>query len=579
MESLSLESLHIPHLYEIVVFLLASVVIVPTLRKLRASPVLGFLFTGVLIGPYGLGVIKDVDSVAALSELGIIFLLFTIGLELSVGRLRALATLVFGMGALQVVITSLAVGTLLRFAGYSLEATVIVGMSVAMSSTAIVVQLLVERRELSNRLGRLAFAVLLFQDLAVVPLLVLIGIMGRGDSNVFLALGQGLLRGALAVGAIVAAGRWLLRPIFRAIAATRSPDLFMATTLLSILLIASATGLAGLSMALGAFLAGVMLSETAYRHQIEVDMEPFRGLLLGLFFIAVGMQMDTTSMLSRPLALLAAVAGLVLIKALVIVGLGRAFGQPLAVAVRSSLLLGPSGEFAFVAIGLAMAAQVVPPDLGQFTMLVVSLSMALTPILNALGVHIEERMTAHAATGQDLNAFAEGLDRHVIVAGFDRVGQMVAKLLAEQDIPYVVVDNNPKRVARLFERGVSIWYGDATRVDVLRKVGADRAALALVTFAEPTASGRAMSSMRHEWPDLPIFARARDTRHARELEGLGASMTVAESLEASLQLSAHTLSVMGVGRDELDQLLDAIRMEHYAGSLQLAEDLLPASDA
>lgn len=574
MDSLSLEPLHIPHLYEIVVFLLASVVIVPTLRKLRASPVLGFLFTGLLIGPYGLGVIEDVESVAALAELGVIFLLFTIGLELSIGRLKALSSLVFGMGLLQVVCTSLVIGGLLRLAGYAVEAAVIVAMSVAMSSTAIVVQLLVERRELSNRLGRLTFAVLLFQDLAVVPLLVLIGIFGRGDSNVLLALGQGLLRGALAVGVIVAAGRWLLRPVFRVIAATRSPDLFMATTLLSILLIASATGLAGLSMALGAFLAGLMLSETAYRHQIEVDIEPFRGLLLGLFFISVGMQMDTAAMLSRPFSLVGAVAALVAIKALLVVGLGRIFGQPFVVAARAGLLLGPIGEFAFVAIGLAMTAQVVPRDLGQFTMLVVSLSMALTPVLNALGLQLERRMTTQDAGREDLDAFAEGLDRHVIVAGFDRVGQMVAKLLADQQIPYVVVDNNPKRVAQLFDRGVSTWYGDASRVDVLRKVGADRAALALVTFAEPTASAKAVGCLREEWPDLPVFARARDTKHAQQLESMGASMIVAESLEASLQLSAHALSAMGVRREELEQVLDAIRLEHYAGALELAEDVL-----
>lgn len=578
MDALSLEPLHIPHLYEIVVFLLASVVIVPTLRKLKASPVLGFLFTGVLIGPNGLAVIEDVQSVAALAELGVIFLLFTIGLELSLGRLKALASLVFGMGALQVVCTSLVIGGLLRMAGYTTEAAVIVAMSVAMSSTAIVVQLLVERRELSNRLGKLTFAVLLFQDLAVVPLLVLIGIFGRGDSNVVLALGQGLLRGALAVGVIVAAGRWLLRPVFRMIAATRSPDLFMATTLLSILLIASATGMAGLSMALGAFLAGLMLSETAYRHQIEVDMEPFRGLLLGLFFISVGMQMDTSAMLSRPLALVGAVAAVVAIKALVVVGLGKIFGQPLVVATRAGLLLGPIGEFAFVAVGLAMAAHVVPSDLGQLTMLVVSVSMALTPVLNAVGLRLERRMTTHSAGRHDLDAFAEGLDRHVIVAGFDRVGQMVAKLLAEQQIPYVVVDNNPKRVAQLFERGVSIWYGDASRVDVLRKVGAERAALALVTFAEPTASAKAVGCLREAWPDLPVFARARDTKHAQQLEGMGASMTVAESLEASLQLSAHALSAMGVRREALEQVLDAIRLEHYAGALQLAEDMLQARD-
>lgn len=574
MDSLSLESLHIPHLYEIVVFLLASVVIVPTLRKLKASPVLGFLFTGVAIGPHGLGVIQDVDSVAALAELGVIFLLFTIGLELSVTRLRALASLVFGLGALQVTLTSIVVAALLRLAGYATETAVVVGMSAAMSSTAIVVQLLVERQELSNRLGRLTFAILLFQDLAVVPLLVLIGIFGRGDSNVVLALGQGLLRGALAVGVIVAVGRWVLRPVFRAIAATRSPELFMATTLLSVLLIASATGLAGLSMALGAFLAGLLLSETAYRHQIEVDIEPFRGLLLGLFFIAVGLQMDTAAMLSDPLVLLASVVLLVTLKALVVTGLGVAFGHPLAVSLRGGLLLGPVGEFAFVALGLAMAAQVVPRDVGQFSMLAVSVSMALTPVLNALGIRVERALTTRAAAGHDLDAFAEGLDRHVIVAGFDRVGQMAAKLLADQQIPYVVVDNNPKRVAQLFDRGVSIWYGDASRVDVLRKVGADRAALALVTFSESTASAKAMSCLRDEWPDLPVFARARDTRHAQELEGMGASMIVAESLEASLQLSAHALSAMGIQRDAVDHLVDTVRLEHYAGVLELAEDTL-----
>lgn len=568
-------SLHIPHLYEIVVFLLAAVVVVPVFQRLHASPVLGFLFAGVLIGPFGLRIIRDVAGVTALAELGVIFLLFTIGLELSLDRLKAMKRLVFGLGTLQVVVTGAAVAIATIAFGTSVQAAVIIGLSAALSSTAIVVQILMERGEFATAYGRASFAVLLFQDLAVVPILVLITIFGDREQSVAMSLALAALKAAAAVGVIVVAGRVVLRPLYRIVAGTRSPEILMSTTLLSILVIASITGIAGLSMALGAFLAGLLLADTAYRHQIELDIQPFKGLLLGLFFIGVGMQIDTGAILARPLAILGAVVGLIAIKAGVLGLLALAFGVPRGPAVRLAMILGGGGEFAFVAAGLAVASRVVSAEAGQLLLIVVGLSMAATPLLSALAVPVERYLDRKRALEEqgELDASAHAA-HHVVIIGFGWVGQLVARILAGCGISYVALDTNAKRVSALHRKGVPIWFGDGTRSDVLQKAGIDTAALALITFIDPRLSAKVCETLRHHWKTLPVFARARDTNHARDLEAMGATMIVPETLEASLQLSAHALAVIGVARGAVEQSLDSVRLSHYAGTLQLEEDTL-----
>ena len=569
------KSLHIPHLYEIVVFLMAAVVIVPLFQRMRASPVLGFLSAGVIIGPFGLRIIPDIEGVTALAELGVIFLLFTIGLELSLDRLKAMKRLVFGLGTLQVVVTGAVVGLAVVALGTPPQAAAIIGLSAALSSTAIVVQILMERGEFATQYGRASFAVLLFQDLAVVPILVLITIFGDREQSVAVTLALAVAKAVGAVGVIVLAGRFLLRPLYRIVAATRSPEILMATTLLAILVIASITGVAGLSMALGAFLAGLLLADTAYRHQIELDIQPFKGLLLGLFFIGVGMQIDTGAIVARPLAILGAVVGLTLIKSGVLGGLALAFGLPRGAAIRLAMVLGGGGEFAFVAAGLAVASQVVSAEAGQLLLIVVGLSMALTPLLSALAVPLEQYLDKRTALAEqrELDATAHAAN-HVVIIGFGWVGQLVARLLTECGISYVALDTNAKRVSTLHRKGVPIWFGDGTRSDVLHKAGIDTAALALITFIDPRLSAKVCETLRTHWKTLPVFARARDTNHARELEALGATMIVPETLEASLQLSAHALAVIGVARSSVEHSVDSVRLAYYAGSLQLAEDTL-----
>ncbi len=571
------ESLHIPHLYEIVVFLMAAVVIVPLFQRMHASPVLGFLFAGVLIGPHGLTIIRDVEGVSALAELGVIFLLFTIGLELSLDRLRAMKRLVFGLGTLQVVSTAVVVGVVLIAFGLPVPAAVILGLSAALSSTAVIVQILMERGEFATPYGRASFAVLLFQDLAVVPILVLITVFGGHGQSVAMNLAMVAAKAIGAVGLIVMAGRWMLRPMYRIVAATRSPEILMATTLLAILVIASITGIAGLSMALGAFLAGLLLADTPYRHQVELDIQPFKGLLLGLFFISVGMQIDAGAVLARPFVVAGAVLGLIVIKAGVLGGLARAFGLPRGAAIRLAMILAGGGEFAFVAGGIAVAAHVVAPEAAQLLLIVVSLSMAITPLLSALAVPIERYLDQRSAVSEqrEFDAAAHAAN-HVVIIGFGWVGQLVAHTLAECNIPYVALDTNANRVSTLHRKGIPIWFGDGTRSDVLRKAGIDTAALALITFIDPRLSAKVCETIRAHWKTLPVFARARDTNHARELEGLGATMIVPEALEASLQLSAHALAVIGTPRSAVEVSLDTVRLAHYAGTLHLAEDTLAA---
>ena len=570
-------SLHIPHLYEVVVFLMAAVVIVPLFQRMHASPVLGFLFAGVLIGPHGLRIIRDVEGVSALAELGVIFLLFTIGLELSLDRLKAMKRLVFGLGTLQVVATGAVICAVLLAFGFPLPAAAIIGSSAALSSTAVIIQLLMERGEFATRHGRTTFAVLLFQDLAVVPILVLITILGHREQSVAMSLAMAAAKTIGAVGLIVVAGRWILRPMYRVVAATRSPEILMATTLLAILVIASITGVAGLSMALGAFLAGLLLADTPYRHQIELDIQPFKGLLLGLFFISVGMQIDTGAMLARPFVIVAAVLGLIVIKAGVLGGLARAFGLPRGAAIRLAMTMAGGGEFAFVAGGIAVASHVVAPDAGQLLLIVASLSMAVTPLLSAIAMPVERYLDQRSAVSEqrELDAAAHATN-HVVIIGFGWVGQLVAHTLAECNVSYVALDTNAKRVGTLHRKGIPIWFGDGTRSDVLRKAGIDTAALALITFIDPRLSAKVCETIRAHSKTLPVFARARDTNHARELEGLGATMIVPEALEASLQLSAHALAVIGTPRNAVELSLDTVRLAHYAGTLHLSEDTLAA---
>lgn len=559
--------LGIPYLREVMLFLVAAGIVVPLLHRLRVSPVLGYLLVGFLIGPHGLGLlaadwpalemltITDLDGVRHLAELGVVFLLFVIGLELSFERLWAMRRLVFGLGSLQVLVSAVAIAGVAAGFGADAAAATLIGASFALSSTAIVMQLLAERRQLGTPLGRTGFSILLLQDLAVVPILFLVGVLGAGagasvGTSLALALGKALL----AMVAIYLVGRLALRPLMRTVARTRSPEMFMAAILLVALGSAALTGAAGLSMALGAFMAGLLLAETEFRHEIEVDIEPYKGLLLGVFFISVGMAIDVGVIVAHALPLLAAVVGLMLGKALLIAALCRAFGMSRALSLETGLLLGQAGEFAFVVVVLAQQLSLLDPAVAQFMLTVAGLSMVLTPMVASLARGWAVRLERRAASGDEINnlELAE-VDGHVVIAGFGRVGHALARVLDVEHLDYVALDLDADHVAQQRAKGRPVFYGDASRLDMLKRTRIDQARALVVTMDNVNAADHIVRAVRDFAPDLPIYARARDGTHARRLLEHGASQVVPETVEASLQLAARVLAGTGMSEEAVEQ--------------------------
>ena len=563
----------VPYVLEVVAFLVAVVILVPLLKRIKVSPVLGYLAVGAVIGPYALGLERDVTGVQHVAELGVIFLLFTIGLELSFERLRAFSRLIFGLGTLQVVICSAVISFAAWLWGNEVDAAIIIGLCLALSSTAMVMQLLSERGENAAVHGRASFAVLLLQDLAVVPILILVGVFGDDSGgSLWLSVGGALGKAILVVVLIVVLGRYVLRYLFRVVATTRSVDVFTAMILLSVLATSVATGMAGLSMALGAFLAGLLLAETEFRHQIESEIEPFKGLLLGLFFMSVGMSIDFVMAFERGIWVLLSVLGLIALKATITTLIARCFLPTWGASLRTGLLLSEAGEFAFVVIGQAtLTYSILPNETAQFMVVVAGLSMALTPLLAWLGKKVELAMLTEPPS-VTLNAEdAGGLHDHVVIIGFGRVGQSVASVLAQQSIPYIGFDADTKNVKTLREKGEPVFFGDGGKMDVLERAGADTAAALLMTTDDAAKTEAVVIQIRQRWPNLPILVRARDHSHSHELVAAGATTVVPETLEASLQLSGHVLCALGFPREEANACMDVIRRNNY--------DALPAASS
>ena len=555
----------VPYVFEVVAFLMTVVVMVPLVKRLKISPVLGYLAVGAAIGPYALGLASDVTGVQHVAELGVIFLLFTIGLELSFERLRTYSRLIFGLGSLQVLLTGGVIALVAWWWGNAVKTSIIIGLCLALSSTAMVMQLLAERGEGAAVHGRASFAVLLLQDLAVVPILILLGVFGSesGDS-LLLSVSTALAKAVGVVLAIVVIGRYVLRYLFRVASTTRSVDVFTAMILLSVLATSVATGMAGLSMALGAFLAGLLLAETEFRHQIESEIEPFKGLLLGLFFMSVGMNIDFVMAFNHGIWVLLSVVGLIAIKAVIAGGLARLFLPTWGASIRTGLMLAEAGEFAFVVIGQAtLMYGLLPSDVGQFMVVVAGLSMALTPVLAWLGAHTERLLQRNAPTLEVCETDTEGLHGHVVIVGFGRVGQSVASVLTKQHVPYVAFDADSKLVKQLREKGEPVFYGDGTNAEVLARAGIAHASALLVTSGEAKSSALSVALAHHHWPDLPILVRSRDLSHSHALMAAGATNVVPETLEASLQLSGHVLCALGISREEANACMEVIRRNNY----------------
>jgi CPA2 family monovalent cation:H+ antiporter-2 len=536
-------------------------IVVPLVRRFGLSPVLGYLGAGAILGPLGLGTFKeqfpalywltvvDTRHVSALAELGVVFLLFLIGLELSYQRLLTMRRLVFGLGFLQVLLSASAIAAVVAWAGTPAAAAVIIGSCLALSSTAIVIEVLSNQRRMSTATGRTSFSILLAQDIAVVPILILVAVLQNGafasslPQGIMLAFAQA----GFAFGVIILVGRLMLRPLFRLVASVDTTELFVATTLFVIVAAAVVAGLSGVSMALGAFVAGLMLAETEFRKAIEATIDPFKGLLLGLFFFTVGMSIDFRELAREPLWILVSVVGLIGLKASIIIGLARAFRIPAPAAVETGLLLGPGGEFAFVVIGVATAATLVSPGTASFTLAVTSITMAIIPLLASAA----RRLTRHREQVRHVDPALSlvpmsGAKGRAIVIGHGRVGQVVCDMLSAHNFPYIATDRDPGAVTQQRRKGREVYYGNAADPAFLNSCGLMEAAAVIVTIHDQPGIDEIVRAVRERRPDILIVSRARDADHARHLYEIGVTDAVPETIEASLQLSEATLVGLGV---------------------------------
>jgi CPA2 family monovalent cation:H+ antiporter-2 len=534
-------------------------ILVPIVSRLGFSPTLGYLVGGAILGPLGLGsfirsypilywfTVGEAKNVDGIAQLGVVFLLFLIALELSFQRLLTMRRYVFGLGGLQVLLTSALIFGVARMAGQQPASALILGASLSLSSTAIVLELLSKQERLTTSVGRTSFSVLLAQDLAVIPLLMFVSILAAGPGKSVLAsLGIALLQAVIALAAIVLFGRVLMRPLFRLVATTRSRDLFIAIVLFVIVGAGVIAYQAGLSMALGAFVAGLLLAETEYRKAIEAVIEPVKSLLLGIFFFTVGMEIDYRELLREPLLLAGSVAALIAAKSLILMVLGRLFRLSWPVAVESGLLLGPGGEFAFVGIGMAAAANLIDAATASFTLAVTSITMLLTPALSFVARRFAARLGPSAAVAAELAVRPHSAQNHAIVVGYGRVGKVVCALLKEHGIPYIAADLDAPAVTRDRREGHDVYYGDASDLRFLEACGLANAAGVIITIHTHSAIDDVVEEVRSIRPDILIVSRARDEAHASHLYSLGATDAVPETIEASLQLSEAAL--VGLGR-------------------------------
>jgi len=546
-------------LLDALIFMAAALIVVPIGKRLGLSPVLGYLLAGVLIGPGGIELISDADGVLHFAEIGVVFLLFIIGLELQPSRLWVMRKEVFGLGTAQVILTAAGLAALIHvFIEMTWTQSTILGFALALSSTAFVLQLLSEQKQLMAPYGRAAFGILLLQDIAVIPGLAAISLLG-----VSAASSQNInwsMLGLVVIG--LAATRFLLRPALRFIATTGIDELFAAAGLLLVLGAALAMNAAGISMGLGAFIAGMMVADSEYRHQIETDILPFKGLLLGLFFIAVGMSADLHLLASEPIHVLGATFALVVLKAALMYPVARWRGLEHAEAIRASVVLSQGGEFAFVLLTAAASAALLPGSVAEFVILVVTLSMVTTPFL----MNILERLLRSRKTEDRPFDEMAGHERPVVIAGFGRVGQIVARVLNMHHIPFTALEANPKQVDFVRQYGSDIYYGDATRLDSLRAAKVPQAKIFVLTLEDIEQSVKIAEIVHRQWPQVLLLVRARNRHHEMMLREIGVQFVIRDTLLSSLELSKMMLVGLGRSPESAAKAVDAFRV-HDAETL------------
>ncbi len=554
-------------LQPVLILLAAAVLVVVVFRSLKLPPLLGYLIVGVAIGPHALGWITTTDEVRDLAEIGVVFLMFSIGLEFSLSRLLTMRRIVFGLGGAQVLITLLLVFGVALGVGVSWQGSIVLGGALAMSSTAILAKLLAERFELNSAHGRQIMGVLLFQDLAVVPLLILIPALGAPPENLVATLGFAVAKAAVVLTVLLFVGQRLMRAWFHVVARQKSSELFVLNVLLVTLGVAYITELAGLSLALGAFVAGVLISETEYRYQVEEDIKPFRDILLGLFFVTIGMLLDVRVVIDNAWVSVLLVS-LVLAKTALILGLSRLFGAPSGVAIRAGLALGACGEFGFVILSYASGSGLLEPHVLQPVLAAMVLSMLIAPFVIERSEAIVRRWSATEWMGRAMQLHTIAVqsmaaDQHVVICGYGRSGQNLARFLEHEGVPVIALDVDPQRIREAAAAGERVVFGDAARREVLLAAGLLRAKVVIVTYADTPSALRIIAHVHEVRPGLPVVVRTIDDTDVERLKNAGAAEVVADLLEASMMLGSSTLMLLGVPLNRVLRRIREAREQRY----------------
>jgi monovalent cation:H+ antiporter-2, CPA2 family len=554
----------ISYLRDILILLFASVAIVIVFKQFGLSPALGYLVAGAAIGPFGFGVLTSGETTSSIAELGIVFLLFAIGLELTFGRLLAMRKYVLGFGSLQVILSTTLVSYICyRFFALTPETSIIIGSALSLSSTAIVLQVIAENSEETTRVGRLSFSILLMQDLVVIPILVLLPILAKKNTNILPALGTAFIDAIVAMAIIFAIGRALLRPIYRIIAESKSDVLFLSFTLIVILGSAYLSDIMGLSFALGAFVAGLMVAETEYKYRVEEEILSLKSLLMGLFFMTIGMSFDFDLLIrSFPLIVTAAIA-LIVLKASIVILLCRIFRFPLAPSIHAGLLLSQGGEFAFVVFVMAVQLRFMEPDLSQFLITVVTVTMALTPFLASIGRQLKSRLYVKAVLHDNkIKREIGDVSKHIIVIGFTKVGRIVSYILRKRGINYVIIDNNHRLVRLEKNNGYNIYYGDAMNADILRHIGIERSESVIIAMEDEISCLKITRFIHENFPNVSIIAKSENINNAERFKKVGANLVISKNLETGLQLSKAAMLASGINTGEIDNSIDSFRDIH-----------------
>ena len=556
------------------VILGAAVVAAPIYKRIGLGTVLGYLAAGIIVGPV-LGLIAQGEDILHVAELGVVMLLFIIGLELKPSRLWALRRDIFGLGLAQVLTCGFTLmGAAMLFAGLEWQTAMIIGFGLSLSSTAFAMQLLEARHEMNSPYGQRAFSILLFQDLAIVPLLALIPLLSpnaaTGGQSPFITVAVALL----AIGALIAAGRYLLNPLFRIIANTGAKEAMIAAALLIVLGSGLAMQYAGLSMAMGAFLAGVLLAESSYRHELEADIEPFRGILLGLFFVAVGLSLDLNVIAQNWLTILIAVPAVILIKGAMVYGASRLFGSSHSDATRLALLLPQGGEFAFVLFSVAVAAGLFAQDVSSMLVAIVTLTMALTPLTVGMA-----RFLVSQPKAEEMDEDFEGAGSDVLMVGFSRFGQIVSQVLLTSGHQATIIDTSAERIRQAGKFGFRIYFGDGGRLDVLKSAGIERAKIVAICTHNHEATDRIVNLIQSEFPNVKLFVRSYDRTHTLKLRKSGVDYEIRETLESAFAFGKHTLQELGHSEDAAEAIIvDVRRRDEERLEAQMAGDIYSGSD-